>query len=161
MRIRKYLPMAITLALVGAAPASAQYTARRNGDLIELQDVKNKMSVTVTPSLGNNTADVKVNGQSVLRSPNGNPFLAPWANRLDEQAFYANGKKYAFDMELGNVTGAIPIHGFLQRTDQWQVVELKQDAKSAWVTSRLDVYKYPMWMKQWLFAHTIEMTYRL
>ena len=64
-------------------------------------------------------------------------------------------------MELGNVTGAIPIHGFMSRTDQWQVVEAKADGKSAWVTSRLDVYKQPMWMKQWPFAHTIEMTYRL
>jgi aldose 1-epimerase len=80
---------------------------------------------------------------------------------LDEQAFYANGKRYAFDMELGNVTGAIPIHGFMSRTDQWQVVEAKSDGKSAWVTSRLDTYKQPMWMKQWPFAHTIEMTYRL
>jgi aldose 1-epimerase len=59
------------------------------------------------------------------------------------------------------VTGAIPIHGFYGRTDQWQVVEVKQDGKAAWVTSRLDVYKQPMWMKQWPFAHTVEMTYRL
>ena len=29
----------------------------------------------------------------------GIPFMGPWANRLDEQAFYANGRKYAFDMD--------------------------------------------------------------
>ena len=58
----------------------------------------------------------------------GIPFLGPWANRLDEQAFYANGKRYPFDMELGNVRGAIPIHGFLTTTDHWQVVEAKADA---------------------------------
>ena len=57
--------------------------------------------------------------------------------------------------------GAIPIHGFLTRTDQWQVVEAKADGKSAWVTSRLEFFKQPMWMKQWPFAHTIEITYRL
>ena len=39
--------------------------------------------------------------------------MGPWINRLDEQAFYANGKRYAFDMTLGNVRGAIPIHGFM------------------------------------------------
>ena len=87
--------------------------------------------------------------------------LAPWANRLDEQAFYANGKRYAFDMELGNVRGAIPIHGFLQTTNQWQVVETNADARSAWVTSRLEFFRQPAWMKQWPFAHTIEMTHRL
>ena len=91
----------------------------------------------------------------------GIPLLAPWANRLDEQAFYANGKRYPFDMELGNVNGAIPIHGFMTRTDQWQVVEAKADGKAAWVTSRLDTYKQPAWMKQWPFAHTIDVTYRL
>src|SRR5207244_4156316 len=33
--------------------------------------------------------------------------------------------------------------------------------KSAWVISVLEVYKYPMWMKQFPFAHTITMTHRL
>jgi hypothetical protein len=33
-----------------------------------------------------------------------------WADILDEQAFYANGQRYAFDMQLGNVRGR-PGHG--------------------------------------------------
>ena len=86
---------------------------------------------------------------------------APWANRLDEQAFYANGKKYAFDMELGNVRGAHPIHGFLSAASQWEIVEAKADAHSAWVTSRLEFFRQPAWMAQFPFAHTIEMTHRL
>ena len=100
---------------------------------------------------------------SSARAPglNGIPFLAPWANRLDEQAFYANGKKYTFDMELGNVRGAIPIHGFLTSATDWKVVEAKADAQAAWVTSRLDFFRNPQWMKQFPFAHTLEMTYRL
>jgi aldose 1-epimerase len=64
-------------------------------------------------------------------------------------------------MELGNVRGAIPIHGFLTTTSNWRLVEAKADAKSAWATSRLDFYKQPSWMKQFPFAHAIEMTYRL
>ena len=44
---------------------------------------------------------------------NGMPLLAPFANRLDQTAFYANGKKYNFDLELGNVRGPIPGTGFL------------------------------------------------
>ena len=58
---------------------------------------------------------------------NGIPLLAPFANRLDEQAFYANGKKYNFDMELGNVRGAIPIHGYLSAAKDWKLVEAKAD----------------------------------
>ena len=34
-------------------------------------------------------------------------------------------------------------------------------AASAWATSRLEFYKQPAWMKQFPFAHTIDMTYRL
>ena len=49
----------------------------------------------------------------------------------------------------------------MSMTDQWQIVELKHDGAAAWLTSRLDAYKQPAWMKQWPFAHTIEMTYRL
>jgi len=156
--LKHFSALAVVLAI--ASPAAAQYSARRNGDDIQLEDAKNKTLVTIKPSAGNLASEMKVNGQDVLRAQ-GIPVLAPWANRLDEQAFWANGKRYAFDMTLGNVNGAVPLHGFLQRTDQWQVVEMKQDGKSAWVTSRLDVYKHPEWMKQWPFAHTIEMTHRL
>ncbi len=168
----------VLLILVFVTPptrASAQqYATRRTGETVALEDMKNHTAVTILPSVGNIAFSMKVNGQETLRWPyasleefkarpalSGIPFLGPWANRLDEQAFYANGKKYAFDMDLGNVRGAIPIHGFLSTGDQWQVVEVKADAKSAWMTSRLDFFKQPMWMKQFPFAHTIEMTYRL
>jgi aldose 1-epimerase len=121
-----------------------------------------------------NAYEMVVKGQNLIRMPfatvddfrarpglNGRPLLAPFANRLDEQAFYANGKKYNFDMELGNVRGTIPIHGFLSNTKDWKLVEAKADGTSAWVTNKLDFYRNPEWMKQFPFAHTLEMTYRL
>jgi aldose 1-epimerase len=103
-----------------------------------------------------------VNGHNILRFPfasiddyksrppsrHGIPLLAPWGNRLDEQAFFANGKRYALDMQLGNVTGAIPIHGFMSLTDQWQIVELAATGSRV-LTSRPTP---GAWMKQWPFA---------
>ena len=89
------------------------------------------------------------------------PLLAPFANRLDETAFYANGKKYNFDLELGNVRGPIPSTGYVNGSKAWQLVEFKADQKSAWVTCKLDFYKIPQFMKQFPFAHTITMTYRV
>jgi aldose 1-epimerase len=156
-----------------AAPA---YRAARTGDVVTLEDARAQTVVSVIPSSGNKGFEMKVKGQNVLYFPytsiedfkakgadgfNGIPFLGPWANRLDEQAFYANGRRYAFDMQLGNVRGAIPIHGLVTTTNEWKVVEVKSDAKSAWVTSRLEFYKDPAWIKQFPFAHTIDMTYRL
>jgi aldose 1-epimerase len=64
-------------------------------------------------------------------------------------------------MELGNVRGAIPIHGYLSATKDWKLVEAKADAKGAWVTIKLDFYRNPQWMKQFPFAHTLAMMYRL
>jgi aldose 1-epimerase len=165
----------VVLAIVFAAPAAAQsYSAQRNGDVVQLTDAKSQTSVSIAVPVGNIAFEMKVKGHNLLRWPyssveefkakptmSGIPFMGPWANRLDETAFYANGKKYAFDMTLGNVRGPIPIHGFVTTTDQWQVVEAKADGSAAWVTSRLEFTRQPMWMKQWPFAHTIEMTYRL
>jgi len=153
---------------------AAQYAAQQSGDVVQLQDAASGTTVSIVPSVGNIAFELKVKGQNVLRWPfssvddfkarpamSGIPFLGPWANRLDEQAFYANGTKYAFDMALGNVRGAIPIHGFLTTTDRWRLVEANADAASAWATSRLEFFRNPAWMKQWPFAHTIDMTYRL
>ncbi len=176
MMLKRSLPAAVMLLMAVPMLAHAQqYAARRNGDIVTLEDTKNQTTVSIITSVGNMAYEMKVKGQNVLRFPfasidefkarpaglHGIPLLAPWANRLDEQAFYANGKRYPFDMQLGNVTGAIPIHGFMSRTDQWQVVEVKADAKSAWVTSHLDTSKQADWMKQWPFPHTIDITYRL
>ena len=166
---------AVLLTILSASPAAAQpYAARRTGEVVQLEDARSRTVVSIAPSVGNIAFEMKVNGTNVLWWPFSSleefkarptlsaiPFLGPWANRLDEQAFYANGKRYAFDMELGNVRGAIPIHGFLTTTSNWQVLEAKADGRSAWATSRLDFYKQPAWMKQFPFAHTIEMTYRL
>ena len=176
MPMRRIWVFAVLMAMATALPSSAkQYEVSQAGGVIQLRDTARQMVVSVIPSIGNMVTEFSVNGKNVLRWPyasledykargggaSGIPFLGPWANRLDEQAFYANGKKYSFDMDLGNVRGAIPIHGFLSTTDLWQVVEVKADGKSAWVTSKLEVWKQPMWMKQWPFAHTVEITQRL
>ena len=161
------------LLLTPTAPAES-YGVVRVGDVVRLEQTQDGTSVSIIPSVGNIAFEFKIKGQNVLRFPfasvddfkarpglHGIPFLGPWANRLDEQAFYANGKKYAFDMAFGNVRGAIPIHGFLTTNNKWEVIEAKADAKSAWVTSRLEFFRQPAWMAQWPFAHTIEMTHRL
>jgi aldose 1-epimerase len=167
--------LALTMALgyIVAAPAAAQrYTAKQEGDVIALADTTAKMNVEVVASLGK-AWKIQVKGQNLVRTSasldafvansglNGMPLLAPFANRLDETAFYANGKKYNFDLELGNVRGPIPSTGFVNGSKAWQLVKFDADAKSAWVTCRLDFYRIPEFMKQFPFAHTITMTYRV
>ena len=167
------LALTVTCTLALAAPAAAQrYTAKQDGEVIELADATSQMNVSVVWSMSN-AWRIQVKGKDLVRTSatladfqarpgfNGMPLLAPFANRLDETAFYANGKKYNFDLELGNVRGPIPGTGFVNGSKAWQLVEFKADGKSAWVTCKLDFYKNPQFMKQFPFAHTITMTYRV
>jgi aldose 1-epimerase len=162
-----------TLAIPIRIAAQPRYTVKQIGDVVQLRDNRTDTEVSVVTTMSN-AYEMVVKGQNVIRVPfnsvdefrarpglNGIPLLAPFANRLDEQAFYANGKKYAFDMELGNVRGAIPIHGYLSGAKDWTLVEAQADPSAAWVTSKLDFYRNPQWMKQFPFAHTLQITYRL
>jgi len=171
-RLRVVAPAAAMLCLLAAPAAAQRYTAAQNGDVIELADTTAQMNVSVVSSMSN-AWRIQVKGKDLVRtSPtaadfqarpglSGMPLLAPFANRLDETAFYANGKKYNFDLELGNVRGPIPGTGYVNGSKDWKLVEFKADRNSAWVTSKLDFYRNPAYMKQFPFAHTITMTYRV
>jgi aldose 1-epimerase len=177
--VKRIQAVALTVAVIALfavetiARVQARYTAKTMGDVVQLRDAKTDTVVSVLTAVSN-AYEMVVKGENVLRVPfqsvddmrarpglNGIPLLAPFANRLDEQAFYANGRKYNFDMELGNVRGAIPIHGYLSGTNMWKLVEAKADASGAWVASKLDFYRNPQYMKQFPFAHTLTMAYRL
>lgn len=169
-------------ALLLALPTLPQnYTATRqtvdNIETVRLTDARHKTTVSILPSLGNIAYEMRVNGHNVLHFPApslagfvrkpqmaGIPLLAPFADRLDEPAFYANGRRHAFDRSLKNIhydNHDHPIHGFLTLAADWRVIRLQADAGGAELTSRLNVGARPEWMTQFPFPHVIEMTYRL
>ena len=86
--------------------------------------------------------------------------MGPWINRLDEQAFYANGMRYAFECRSATCAARFRFTAFSPPPTVAVDIE-PAPTRSAWATSRLEFYRQPAWMKQWPFAHTIEMTYRL
>src|SRR5215469_4336900 len=168
----------LALLAISVMAQAQDYRAERISDggvpVVRLVDRAHGVEVSVVPSVGNTAYEMKVHGHNILWFPfatvsefqkapqmSAIPFLAPWANRLDPQAFWANGNKYPFDMELGNVRGATPIHGLIRDSPLWQVTEVGADNHSAHVTSRLEFWKHPELMKQWPFAHEYEMTHRL
>jgi aldose 1-epimerase len=177
-RSRPIFAIAIAAALlVAGTRAGSQrgpvYAAERVADAVRLRDATHDISLTVMPSVGNMAVDMTVRGARVLRFPyssldevrktprfSGIPFLAPWANRLDEPGFRFGDRHYVFNAELGNVHGAHPIHGLVTFA-AWRVIEATADSSSSWVTSRLEFYREPRWIAQFPFAHTIDMTYRL
>ncbi len=161
--------------------SAADYAAERiqveGMEVIRLADSRRETEVRVAPWMGNNAYEMKVRGHSILWAPfqtlaewkarpaqAGNPFLAPWANRIDQNAFFFGGKRYLLNAELGNFRldgNKKPIHGLLVYAADWKVVTLWADDKGAQVTSRLEFWKNSDWMAQFPFAHAIEMTYLL
>jgi aldose 1-epimerase len=174
------LVIGAALALPGVADAApkpakpaARYSVKTIGDIVQLHDNKTDSTVSVLTGTSNayefvvhgkNVISMNIPSTTALRNNpglNGVPFLGPFANRLDEMAFYANGKKYSFDPGLGNVRAPIPQQGFLNSTHDWKLVSAKADANSAYVVNKLDFYRNPDWMKQFPFAQTYTMTIRL
>ena len=160
-----------------AADYSAQKAVVDGIEVVRLAQAARHTEVAIVPSLGNLAYEFKVNGKNVLWLPyqtlaemkakpqfGGIPFLAPWANRLSEDAFFANGKKFRLNPDLGNIRrdqNQHPIHGLLTVSPDWQVIAVEADADSARVTSRLEFWKHPELMAQFPFAHSIEMTHVL
>ncbi len=174
----KRLPALFALPLMATAQNySAQKTTDHGVDIIRLSDKAHGVEVSIAPGIGNRAYEMTVHGKNILymgaadvgalkQRPglSGIPFLAPWANRIDDNGFWANGKKYAFNSALGSMRVApngIAMHGMLSTSPLWEVTEVKADSKSAHVTSRFDFSKYPELMANWPFAHEYEMTYRL
>lgn len=173
-------PRICSLFLLPVMSLAADYTAERKTvdgvPVVHLADAKHHTDVWIAPTLGFNSYDMTVNGKRVFYSPYksvaefkakpaqlGNPYLAPWANRLDHEGFYANGKHYRLNPELKTFRSDgfhQPIHGMVVFAE-WQVTSLKADTKGAHVTAKLDFWKHPDWMAQFPFAHSTEMTYRL
>jgi aldose 1-epimerase len=174
----KSLAWALVLPIVTEA---ANYSAKKGTadgvEIVQLADRAHATEISIVPSIGNIAYAMTVHGKNILWSPFkslaemkakpalcGVPFLEPWANRLDQDAFYANGKKYLLNPDLGNVRrdpNQKPIHGLLLFSPYWKVTKLEASDHAARVTSRLEFWRYPELMAQFPFAHAIEMTYKL
>jgi aldose 1-epimerase len=157
-------------------PYAAAEVTDHGVQTVRLSDNAHAMDVAVVPSIGNRTFEFLVGGKNILHFPHadvsqlqgdrhlsGIPFLAPWANRMPE-GFWANGHRYLFNSGLGSLRpdqNGIPIHGMLTASPYWELIRLGSDETSAYVTSRLEFWRYPDLMANWPFAHEYDMTHRL
>ena len=143
-----------------------------------LFDSSRSMSFGLVPDIGNFGYEFKVNGKDVLvpaeslkrylelhRNYYGNPFVAPWANRIDRGHYFFQGRKYLLNDAWGNFRRDQfnqPIHGLLVFEKRWEVVKTgASEGEGAFVTTRLEFSKCPDLMAQFPFAQTYEVTHRL
>jgi aldose 1-epimerase len=172
--------LALALATMSQAQPTRYIVEKRTADGAELYILRDTATVTevhVVPALGNNSVAMLVKGKNIFWFPgptlaaalakpsfSGNPLLWPWANRIDGDAYWVNGKKFLLNPDLGNYRkdpNKQPIHGLLSYAKEWKVTRAVSTDKEAVVTSRIEFWRYPQWMAQFPFAHNIEMTYRL
>ena len=166
-------PPRIAASVFAAAPA---YRAERAGEVVRLEDARGADGRVDHAVVGNKAFEMKVKGQNVLLFPVciGRGLQGQRRRRFQRDTVSRSVGEQARRAGVLRERPAVCVrHGAWQRprrdpdsrvsddTNQWQVVEVKADGKSAWVTSRLEFYRNPAWMKQFPFAHTIEMTYRL
>lgn len=145
--------------------------------VVRLSDGEHATEIAIAVGIGNMAYQFRAGGEDFIWFPYaspaemkgkpgfcGIPFLAPWANRLDDEAYWANGKHYLLNDKLGNLrrdAHQSPIHGLLNFSPHWELVATGAGDASAWSTSRLQFARYPDLMAQFPFAHTITMTHRL
>lgn len=173
----------LLLALPSGGFAVGNHTVKKKAAEVyttyHLVDTKRNMDLGVVPGIGNLVYEFKVDGKDVLvpvdsfreylaaRSlGRGIPFMAPFANRIDREFYYFQEKKYLLNESLGNFLrdrkSHYPIHGLLAYDPRWEVVATGgSDATGAFITSRMEFYKYPDLMAQFPFAHVWQITYRL
>jgi aldose 1-epimerase len=146
-------------------------------ETVRLADATRNMEVCLAPSVGNMAYAFTVNGKNLLWFPFsgpdalqaqpvfcGIPFLAPWANRIDGDAYWFGEKKFLLNGALGNLRRdghQKPIHGLLNFSSAWKLMALGADDRSAFATCRLEFWRHPEMMAQFPFAHGITVTYRL
>ena len=103
MTFRTRVGVGSLLILMSLTMTSAQqtpYQAQQTGAVVQLRDVRSQTTVSLLPSVGNVAFEMSVKGHNVLNFSGANanpeqftggltgiPFMGPWANRLDEQAF--------------------------------------------------------------------------
>lgn len=146
-------------------------------ETVRLVDGARAMEVCLAPSIGNMAYSFAVGGKNILWFPFSGPdalraqpafcaipFLAPWANRIDGDVYWVNGKNYLLNAALGNLrrdSWQRPIHGLLNFSAAWSLMAMGASERCAYATSRLEFSKYPELMAQFPFAHSLTMTYRL
>ena len=157
---------------------SANYSARRETvdgvEVVRLSDSASRTEVRIAPAIGNMAYEMSVGGRNILWFPYqspadlknlcGVPLLAPWANRIDGEAYWANGKRYTLNPALGNLRrdgNGLPIHGLLNFSSAWTLDSVEAGDSSASAASTLEFWRHPEMMAQFPFAHSITMTHRL
>lgn len=94
----------------------------------------------------------------------GNPFMHPWANRLEGDYIEFHQQKHHFPNELKSYIyrdgNQLPLHGLLLKTDKWKTIAMENTANLCCHTAELK-FDLPDWLQIFPFKHTIQIAHIL
>ena len=95
----------------------------------------------------------------------GNPFMHPWANRLEGEYITVNNERYYFpdapQRLLYRDGNALPLHGLLLKSAKWKTVEMGADDDKCWHIASLDFVEEELlsffpFLHEILFKHQLQ-----
>ncbi|HOU46539.1 MAG TPA: aldose 1-epimerase [Chitinophagales bacterium] len=125
---------------------TSHHQSQDNFEVVILQN--DSITAEIAVNIGNSMFSLKHNENEILHFPHtlqeykyntqlaGNPFMHPWANRLEGAYILVNKERYYFPKEQQNLLyrdgNALPLHGLLLKSDKWNTVEMGADDGKCW-----------------------------
>ena len=152
---------------------SVKQYLENNFEIIEL---KNKnISAKIAVNIGNTLFSLKDKNE-ILYFPftledykintklAGNPFMHPWANRLESEYIHVENLRYDFPKEYTHLLyrdgNNLPLHGLLLKSDQWKTIEVYEDEHSCHHVAEL-VFDDAAFLSIFPYKHTIQIKHEL
>jgi aldose 1-epimerase len=144
---------------------------------IEISVLSNgRISAEIAVNIGNTLYSLKQADDELLYFPfsletykassklAGNPFMHPWANRLEGAYIQAEGQRYDFPDEhkplLYRDGNNLPLHGLLLKSDQWKTVERYEEDGLCSHTAAFQ-FEQPDLLSVFPYRHSIQMKHQL
>mgnify|MGYP000947106723 FL=1 len=152
---------------------SAKQCYQNNFEIIELNN--KSISAKIVVNIGNTLFSFK-QGNELLYFPfsldeyktnsklTGNPFMHPWANRLENEYIQVENKQHHFPKEqlhlLYRDGNNLPLHGLLLKSDKWKTIELYEDEKLCYHLAEF-IFDDAAFLSIFPFKHKIQIKHQL
>lgn len=139
-------------------------------EVVELRSPSTALKIAV--SIGNTLFSLQRHGTELLYFPvspetyklsdklAGNPFMHPWANRLEGDYITIDGQRHDFPEAQKPLIyrdgNGLPLHGLLLKTDRWRTHAVKAAEDFIYHHAILD-FDDPAWLGIFPFPHRLEM----
>ncbi len=143
-------------------------------EIIELKN--NSISAKVLVNIGNTLYSFRFNGDEKMYFPfsfieyknnsklAGNPFMHPWANRLEGEYIQVENQKYHFPEQHKHLLyrdgNNLPLHGLLLKSDKWKTLEIFESEQTCHHVAEL-VFDDENMLAIFPFKHKIQIKHSL